>query len=94
MPQDFLSNEPFLLIHPVHPPLEGELKFQMQAMTTMIERINFVIGNVCDKLEKRNNGYKFQIFMMLGKKLEVERLAKVYKKTNKEREEWRASAQR
>jgi hypothetical protein len=60
----------------------------------MIERINFVIGNVCDKLEKRNNGYKFQIFMMLGKKLEVERLAKVYKKTNKEREEWRASAQR
>jgi hypothetical protein len=45
MPQDFLSNEPFLLIHPVHPPLEGELKFQMQAMTTMIERINFVIGN-------------------------------------------------
>jgi len=52
------------------------------------------MGNVCDKLEKRNNGYKFQIFMMLGKKREVERLAKVYKKTNKEREEWRASAQR
>jgi hypothetical protein len=43
----------------------------------MIERINFVIGNVCDKLEKRNSGYKFQIFMMLGKKLEVERLAKL-----------------
>jgi len=31
--------------------------------------------------------------MMLDKEGEVERLAKVYKETNKEREEWRASVQ-
>jgi hypothetical protein len=31
---------------------------------------------------------------MLDKEGEVERLAKVYKETNKEREEWRASIQR
>jgi hypothetical protein len=31
---------------------------------------------------------------MLDKEGEVERLAKVYKETNKEREEWRASVQR
>jgi len=31
--------------------------------------------------------------MMLEKKREAERLAKVYKETNKEREEWRASVQ-
>jgi hypothetical protein len=30
---------------------------------------------------------------MLDKEGEVERLAKVYKETNKEREEWRASVQ-
>jgi hypothetical protein len=29
--------------------------------------------------------------MMLDKEREVERIAKVYKKTNKEREEWRDS---
>ena len=37
---------------------EGELTFQMQAMTQMMERVNFVMGNVCDKLdrvEKRGN---------------------------------------
>jgi cytochrome c556 len=34
------------------PPPEGELKFQMQAMTKMMERISFVMGNVCDKFEK------------------------------------------
>jgi hypothetical protein len=28
------------------PPPEEELKFQMQAMTQMIERMNFVMGNV------------------------------------------------
>jgi hypothetical protein len=41
---------------PPHP--EGELKFQMQAMTQMMERMNFVMGNVCDRLdrvEKRGN---------------------------------------
>ncbi|KAL3566435.1 hypothetical protein D5086_031850 [Populus alba] len=41
---------------PPHP--EGELTFQMQAMTQMIERMNFVMGNVCDRLdrvEKRGN---------------------------------------
>ena len=40
------------------PPPEGELKFQMQAMMQMMERMNFVMGNVCDKLdrvEKRDN---------------------------------------
>jgi hypothetical protein len=34
------------------PPPNVELKFQMQAMTKMMERINFVMGNVCDRLEK------------------------------------------
>jgi hypothetical protein len=41
---------------PPHP--EGELTFQMQAMTQMMERMNFVMGNVCDRLdrvEKRGN---------------------------------------
>jgi hypothetical protein len=32
--------------------------------------------------------------MILDKKREAERLAKVYKETNKEREEWRTSIQR
>jgi hypothetical protein len=35
---------------PPHP--EVELKFQMQAMTKMLERMNSVMGNVCDRLEK------------------------------------------
>ena len=35
---------------PPHP--EGELKFQMQAMTKMMERMNFTMGNLCDRLEK------------------------------------------
>ena len=34
------------------PTLDVELKFQMQAMTKMMERMNSVMGNVCDKLEK------------------------------------------
>jgi len=41
---------------PPHP--EGELMFQMQAMTQIMERMNFVMGNVCDRLdrvEKRGN---------------------------------------
>ena len=41
---------------PTH--LEGELMFQMQAMTQMMERMNFVMGNMCDRLdrvEKRSN---------------------------------------
>ena len=33
-------------------PPDIELKFQMQAMTKMMERMNFTMGNVCDKLEK------------------------------------------
>jgi hypothetical protein len=33
-----------------HP--EGELTFQMQAMTQMMERMNFVMGNVCDRLDR------------------------------------------
>jgi hypothetical protein len=35
---------------PPHP--EGELTFQMQAMTQMMERMNFMMGNMCDRLEK------------------------------------------
>ena len=34
------------------PPPDVELKFQMQAMMKMIERMNFMMGNVCDSLEK------------------------------------------
>ena len=34
------------------PHSEGELKFQMQAMTQMIERMNFVMGNMCDRLDR------------------------------------------
>ena len=35
-----------------HPHPEGELKFQMQVMTQMMERMNLMMGNVCDRLEK------------------------------------------
>jgi hypothetical protein len=35
-----------------HPPPDLELQFQMQAMTKMMESMNFMIGNVCDRLEK------------------------------------------
>ena len=31
---------------------EGELKFQMQAMTHIMERMDFVMGNVCDRLDR------------------------------------------
>jgi hypothetical protein len=34
------------------PPHDVELKFQMQVMTKMMERMNFMMGNVCDRLEK------------------------------------------
>ena len=34
------------------PPPDVELKFQMQAMTKMMERMNSVMGNVCDRFEK------------------------------------------
>jgi hypothetical protein len=34
------------------PPPNVELKFQMQAMTMMMERMNFMMENVCDRLEK------------------------------------------
>jgi len=40
------------------PPLDVELQFQMQAMMKMMERMNFVMGNVCDILDmvvKRGN---------------------------------------
>jgi hypothetical protein len=33
-------------------PPESELKLQMQVMTEMMERMNFVMGNMCDRLEK------------------------------------------
>jgi len=48
-----MSDQNNTLPHP-----EGELMFQMQAMTQMIERMNFVMGYVCDRLdrvEKRGN---------------------------------------
>jgi len=35
-----------------HPPPDVELKFQMHAMTKMMERMNLMMGNVCDRLEK------------------------------------------
>jgi len=34
------------------PPPDVELKFQMQAMMKMMETMNSVMGNVCDRLEK------------------------------------------
>jgi hypothetical protein len=34
------------------PPPEGDVKFQVQVLTKMMEMVNFVMGNVCDKLEK------------------------------------------
>ncbi|KAL9374147.1 hypothetical protein Peur_033767 [Populus x canadensis] len=34
------------------PPPDVELKSQMQAMTKMMERMNFVIGNMCDRFKK------------------------------------------
>jgi hypothetical protein len=34
------------------PPPDVELKFQMHAMTKMMETMNFMMGNVCDRLEK------------------------------------------
>jgi hypothetical protein len=37
------------------PPPDVELKFLMQAMKKMMERMNFVMGNVCAKLERWEN---------------------------------------
>ena len=34
------------------PPHDVELKFQMQAMTKMMDRMTFMMGSVCDRLEK------------------------------------------
>jgi hypothetical protein len=34
------------------PPPDVELQFQIQAMTKMMESMNFVMGNVCDRLKK------------------------------------------
>jgi hypothetical protein len=57
-----------------------------QAMTKMMERMNFVMANVFDRLNKEEkwtlrvlNIYDHNAFMMLDKKREVEQLAKVYK---------------
>jgi len=41
-----------------------------------------------------SNIYDYNVSMRLDKEHKVERLAKIYKETNKEREEWRASVQR
>jgi hypothetical protein len=35
---------------PPHP--DGELKFQLQAMTQVMERMSFLMGNVCDRLDR------------------------------------------
>jgi hypothetical protein len=34
------------------PPPDVELKFQIQVMTKMMKRMNFMMGSVCEKLEK------------------------------------------
>jgi hypothetical protein len=34
------------------PDPKGELMFQLKVMTQMIERMNFVMGKVCDRLDK------------------------------------------
>jgi hypothetical protein len=34
---------------------EGELKFQMQAMTHMMERMNFLMGNDADQPDTKRN---------------------------------------
>jgi len=52
--------------------------------------------NISKKEKRRlrvSNIYAHNAFMMLDKEFEVEQLSKVYKKTNKEREEWRTSIQ-
>jgi hypothetical protein len=36
----------------VPPPPDVELQFQMKPMTKMMESMNFMMGNVCDRLEK------------------------------------------
>jgi hypothetical protein len=38
--------------HNTPPPLEGDLKFQMQVTTQMMERMNFVMGKVCNRLDR------------------------------------------
>jgi hypothetical protein len=35
-----------------HPHPEGDIKFQIQALIKKMERVNFMMGNVCDRLEK------------------------------------------
>jgi len=57
-----------------------------QAMTKMMERMNFLMANVFDRLNKEEkwmlrvlNIYDYNAFMMLDKEREVEQLAKVYK---------------
>ena len=64
------------------PHLEGEFTFQMQAMTPMMERMNFVMGNVCDKLdrvEKRGNeaGTSTQNMGKLGAELKANNVVRV-----------------
>jgi hypothetical protein len=39
------------------PPPEVELQFEMQAMTEMMKRMNFVMGNVCDRLDRVEKCY-------------------------------------
>jgi hypothetical protein len=58
------------------PPPEGELKFQMQAMMQMMERMTFVMGNMCDRLdrvERRGNeaGTSTQDVRKLGAELKA-----------------------
>jgi hypothetical protein len=37
------------------PPPEGDVKFQIQALMKMMERVNFVMGNVCEDLRRWRN---------------------------------------
>ena len=69
---------------PPHP--EGELKFQMQAMTQMMKRMNFVMGNVCgrlDRVEKHGNVASTSTQDM--RKLGAERKANNYSRAERPR---------
>ena len=55
---------------PPHP--EGKLMFQMQAMMQMMERMNFVMGNVCDRQGMEKCGNEAGTSAQNGRKLGAE----------------------
>ena len=70
---------------PPHP--EGELTFQMQAMTQMIERMNFMMGNVCDRPDRvQQRGNEASTSTQNMTKLGVE--PKAYNGSRAERARW------